>query len=244
MSHIKDIISELQTISNEDTISIVVPSVNREVSFKTLTVKNHKDILKSTLEGVVGSIKLVSTLNNIIKHSCLEPIDFTLYDKNYILTQLRKQSLGDLVRIRDNTYNLNDLPKFLFNFKFEKNLSYKDIVVDLEIPTLALDTAVTDTCYSVMTKLYPEDRMINESVSVILAYEISKFISAVSIRGNSINLNEITVTERKSIVDNLPLVINNKLIEHITKYRNYEQSFYRFNDDVDLSIDGNFLTSA
>jgi hypothetical protein len=244
MSHIKDFLSELQTISNEDTISIVVPSVYREVSFKTLTVKQYKDILKNTLDGVAGNIKLGSTLNSIITRNSLEPIEFTLYDRNYILTQLRKQSLGDTVRIRDNTYNLSDLPEFLFNFKFEKNISYKDIIVDLEIPTLALDTAVTDACYNTITKQYSDTSIINESISVILTYELSKFISAVSIHGNAIDLTGITINERKSIVDNLPLVINNKLIEHITEYRKYEQSFYKFNNDVDLSIDGNFLTSA
>ena len=115
MSNIKDFLSQLDTINTDDSIDILVPSINKKVKFKSLSVKQHKEVIKTILEGIEGGVRSSGVLNNFVVDNCItEGIDFKLYDRNYILVQLRKNSIGENVTINKQSYNLTALPEFKF----------------------------------------------------------------------------------------------------------------------------------
>ncbi len=70
-----------------------------------------------------------------------------------------------------------------------------------------------------------------------------KFIQSIQIEGNIIDFTAQGTYDKKNIIDNLPLKLNNILLEFIAEYKEYEQDLFTFSDGVKLNIDVNFLTN-
>ena len=244
MSEVLNILKELQSVEDDSAVDIIVPSVNKLVKFKPLSVKQHHEILKCSIDGVTGSIKLAIILNKIIIENSLESIDFTVYDAEWILLQLRKHSFGNTVTIEDRVYNLDDLTKNVTDFKYSHTIFYKGVEVLLTVPSLKLDIEVSEACYKDIAKSAADDTKISETISSMLSYEIIKFIKSISVKENIINFSDITTTEKKKLLESIPLSINNKITEFIASYRQNEQTSYTFDDGTLLTIDGDFLTRA
>ena len=248
MSDITGFLNDLQDIVNEDFVSIYIPSLKRNVDFKPLTVKQHKEILKNYLDGLVGNIKLGYVLNNIITENIVDKtIELELYDKNYILTKLRRQASGDNIVIDDKQYDIStitNLDKIEFKFDSKATGEYNGIVINLHPPSLKVDTAVSIACYNVITKAPFDEKKVTDYISTMLTYEIIKFISMVTVKSNTIDFTSLSIADRKQVVDSLPLVCHRQIVEYITQYREYEDSYYKFSDGTKLVVDGNFLTGA
>jgi hypothetical protein len=244
MSEVLNILKELQSVEDDSALDILVPSVNKLIKFKPLSVKQHHEILKCSIDGVPGSIKLAIILNKIIIDNSLEPVDFTIYDAEWILLQLRKHSFGKTVSIEDKVYNLDDLTKNVTDFKYTHSISYKGIEVLLSVPTIKLDIEVSEACYKDILKTVSDETKISETISSMLSYEIVKFIKSISVKDNTINFSDITTTEKKKLLESIPLAVNNKITEYISSYRKNEISSYTFSDGALLTIDGDFLTRA
>lgn len=244
MSDIKQFIQQLETINDGEVVEVAVPSMKRKGKFRALTVKQHKDIIKTVMEGFDGSIKTPVTFNNILKENSIEKnADLKLYDRNHILVELRKATIGETVKIGDNTYNLNDLPKFIFDFDVTSQITYKNIAVDLEIPNLEKDTQITEKSMLEFSKLSTEEKKVKDSINILLTFEIIKFVKQVKIGELVLAFDKLTLHEKKSIVDALPLKLNNNIVDYISKYKEYEQSLLTFADGTKLTIDASFLTS-
>lgn len=244
MSDIKQFIQQLETIADGEVVDIFVPSAKRKSKFRALTVKQHKEIIKTVMEGFDGSIKTPVTFNNILKENALDKgLELKLYDRNHILVELRKATIGETVKISDNTFNLKDLPKFNFDYDGDPKIEYKNISVELEIPTLEKDTHLTEKSVFEFAKISSEDKKVKDSVNILLTFEIIKFIKQVKIGELIINFDKLSLHEKKSIVEAFPLKLNNSIIDYISKYKEYEQSLLTFTDGTKLTIDASFLTS-
>lgn len=244
MSEITDFLNELQVVADDSTLDIFVPSVERLVKFKPLSVKQHYDILKCSIDGVSGSVKLGIVLNKIIIENCFEPIDFRVDDTEWILLQLRIASVGENVVIDDKEYNLRDLSRNATLFDYERSITVKDIIVHLDVPSVKKDIEVSEVYYKEFKKTSGEDADVSETISSMISYEIIKFIKSISIRDQSVNFNDINTADKKKILASLPLSINHKIAEYIIEYRNHEQASFTFEDGTVLSINSDFLTRA
>jgi len=244
MSEISNILRELQAVEDDSVIDVFVPSVNRLVKFKPLSVKQHHEVLKCSIDGVLGSIKLSTIFNKIIIDNSLESIDFTVYDTEWILLKLRMANVGDIITIKEQTYSLNDLTRNKELFEYKEEISYKDIIVQLAVPKIKQDIEISEACYKDFSKGNLEDRLVSETISSMLSYEIIKFIKAISVNGLTVNFESISIADKRKVLESLPLAINNKITNFITRYRDHEQVSYTFEDGTSLSIDGDFLTRA
>ena len=244
MSEISNSLKELQSVEDDSVIDVFVPSVNRLVKFKPLSVKQHHEILKCGIDGVLGSIKLSTIFNKIIVDNSLEPVDFTVYDTEWILLKLRMANVGENITIKEQTYNLNDLVRSKKIFDYTDEITYKDIIVQLAVPNIRRDIEISEACYKDFSKGNLEDRLVSETISSMLSYEVIKFIKTVTVNDLTVNFDSITTADKRKILENLPLSINNMITNFITKYRDHEQVSYTFEDGTALAIDGDFLTRA
>ena len=73
--------------------------------------------------------------------------------------------------------------------------------------------------------------------------QIIKFVKQVKIGELVLSFDKLSLHEKKSIVDTLPLRLNNDIVDYISKYKEYEQSLLTFADGTRLTIDASFLTS-
>ena len=60
------LLDKLSKINNENTISIFVPSVGKDVKFKSLNIKQQKDLIKTAMDGAASGATLNQELNSII----------------------------------------------------------------------------------------------------------------------------------------------------------------------------------
>ena len=244
MSDIKTFLEDLKQLNDKDCFDINVPSINKKISFKAFSVKQHKDMVKTVLNGVEGSILINKVLNDIIKtNSAVKDIEFKHYDRNKILVEMRRHTIGDKVIIDNTDYYLTDLPIFKFDFIEEKEFKYSGITVKMKVPTLDVDSKVTEKSVVEVAKFSSDEKKLGDSINALLVFELMKFIQLIQIEDNIIDFTSQGTYDKKNIIDNLPLKLNNILLEFIANYKEYEQDLFTFGDGVKLNIDVNFLTN-
>tara|TARA_R110001606_G_scaffold372717_1_gene529858 strand:- start:19 stop:756 length:738 start_codon:yes stop_codon:yes gene_type:complete len=235
-------ISKLDSLNTSELVDVFVPSIQKEVSFKLFSVGQQKDLIRTALTGIVGAIKCGVIYNDIITNNCQEDIEFSYEDKNAILIALRKASISNDITIDGITYNLNELPTKLPKFKNQtKNIKFSDFELALKVPSLKLDKAITEKALLDISKL-SEEKKKSESVDILLTYEIVKYLDSIKGKDNDFDLTELTVYEKKRIVENLPLKVNNKIIEFIASVTEYSNQYVTFKDNTVVEFDAGFLT--
>jgi hypothetical protein len=243
MSDIKSFLDDLKQLNEKDCFDVYVPSIDKKISFKALSVKQHKDVVKTVMNGVEGSILVTKIFNDIIEENSLQAVDFKLYDRNKVLVDMRHQSVGSKVTINDVVYTLDDLPEYKFDFDDVKEFNYRGIKVTTQIPTLELDSKITEKSVVEIARLVTDDKKVGSSINILLVYELMKFIQTIQIEDNIINFNDQGTYDKKNIIENLPLKLNNDILEYITAYKEYEQELFTYSDGAKLNIDVSFLAS-
>jgi len=242
MSDIKTFLEDLKQLNESEQYGVLVPSLGKKIKFKAYTVKQHKDLVKSLLDSVEGTVNMYKVFNDIIFENSTEKVDFTLYDRNKILVDLRKQCVSDTIKIEGTEYNLDHLPEYKFIFKLADRFKYNGITVDVSIPSLEEDSKITEKSIQEFNKIGSDDKKVGDSINILLIYELMKFINTIQVEDNIISLKELGTYDRKNIIDNLPLKLNNDILEYIAKFKEYDQSLFTFTDGAKLTIDASFLS--
>ena len=243
-SNVKSFLSNLQELNDANTVTIKVPSTGKNASFKHASVNQQKELLRSAFDGVDGVIKRANILNKLITDNSTTDIDFLIIDKNVILIELRKESVGPDITINETKYNLNDLPTFKkSDVKLKATASHDDITVKLKVPTLAIDTEINTKLGTELAKITDQHEKLKQSIDIVVAYETSKYIDSVKVGDAVIVFNEISSYERREIVNNLPLKLSNKILNYIGDIKAVTDRSITFDEEVILEIDASFLSA-
>ena len=239
---LKGLISDLDKINKDNVAPIYTPSVDKKVEFKMFSVAQHKDLLRSAFEGYEGAIKSNIIYNDAIKDNSVEDVDFSVADRAQILVELRKSSLGNNYVVDDKTLDMSSLPESNFDFDYTNKIEYSGVVVNLRIPSLVRDTAISKKLLSEFKRLSEGTKDV-EAVNLMITYEIIKFISSVEVADNSITFDDYNLYESKQIVNTLPLKINNSVVDFIDKFKQQESANLTFDDNTFIEIDAGFLSN-
>tara|TARA_R110001592_G_scaffold362106_1_gene674924 strand:+ start:786 stop:1523 length:738 start_codon:yes stop_codon:yes gene_type:complete len=240
---VKNFLADLKQVGEANTISIKVPSTNKKATFKQFNVTQQKKLLRSALDGVEGSIETGSIFNNIIKDNCDEDIEFLLCDRSHLLLEIRKGSIGDKFSIDEQQYKLSTLkPYDIKEIELKKKFEVNGIEVSLRVPTLDTDTKLNTKLIAEFNKLTDSQKQV-QSIELVLIYEIVKYIDSIKIGDIAINFDDISVYERVSIVNELPLALNNIIIDFITGLKKVEEESLTFEDGKVIEIDAGFLAA-
>lgn len=240
---IKDFLSELDKTS-ETTISVIhVPSINKDIEFELFNVRQQKLLLKTAFEGVEGVINSNIFYNNFIHDNCKEPVEFSIIDRPSIIVNLRKSSLNDTVTIKDTVYDLNELGDIDYSkFNLDHTVISDNITCNLHIPTLVNDTSICKRLVVELTSQSDEQKK-TESVSLLLTYEIMKYIKSMQIADTVLEFNNLSIYERKTVIEKLPLKLNNLILDFIVDVKAKCTEYLTFEDGAVLEIDASFLSS-
>lgn len=239
---LKDIIKDLDDLNKQNVIKVTVPSSKEEVEFKLFNVSQHKDLLKSAFEGYEGVVRSGVIFNDIIINNSDVDYEFSLADRSYILTQIRKESLSSTYKVGSKEYDLNDLPEPDFDFTYTYEVEYKGITAKIKVPTLVRDTIVSKKLVSEIAKLNEKQRE-TDAVNIVLTYEIIKFVDSVEVGENVFNFDNFNLYDSKKLIDSLPLKLNNMIVEVISEFRKQEDKNITFDDGIAVEIDASFLSS-
>lgn len=242
MSDISGFINKLNTIKNTEVVEVWVPSLNRNCEFTLLTIKQQKDLLKSSVDGTTGIIDFAKKLNEIILENIVDKnLVLSAFDKNSILIGLRIHSLGNLITIEDKQYDLNELlqQRTVQSKKFHTVIDHNGIQIQVNVPTLKKEVETYDQCIIDVKRL--KESNINDSISILYVYEFIKYIESITYEGEVINFRSLSTSDKKLVVDHLPIFITQKIVKHIAQIRKLEDQYITFSDKVSVPFNTLFF---
>jgi hypothetical protein len=243
-SNVKSFLSNLQELNETNTATIKVPSTGKNAPFKLASISQQKELLRSAFDGVDGVIQRANILNKIITDNSKSDVEFLLIDKFAILIGLRKQSIGRDITIKEERYNLDDLPQIKkSDIKLTDTVSVDNITVNLKVPTLKLDSEINSKLEKELAKYQDQEEKIKQSVDVVVSYETTKYIDSIEIGEAKVAFEDISAYERKEIVNNLPLALNNKILDYIGEIKQAMDKTIKFSEEVIVEFDASFLST-
>jgi hypothetical protein len=245
MSNTTNFLEKLNEARQQDVVSVEIPSIGKAISFYPINVKQQKMLLRHSIDGGSGAISILKELNTIIMENCVDKtVNFLTTDKYPILLALRQQAMGNSVTINSKKYNIGDLPKSntLPVIPTKKEINYNGFKVTLELPTLKQDNNFLVKTISETAKL--GDDKVKESLTTMYVYEIAKFITTISYQDIVVTFDNISITEKKEIVESLPMKLNQQIIDFMTSVREIENKLITFNDNAVVQLNTLFLTAS
>ncbi len=243
-SNAKSFLSKLKDLNDANTVTVKVPSTGKNAEFKLASVSQQKELLRTAFDGVDGVITRIAAANQIITDNSVDDIEFLIIDKPAILIALRDASIGTKIKVKDEEYDLKDVKSIKkSDVQLKHKVEHDGITVDLKVPTLAVDTEVSTKLAKEFAKYETVEDKIKQSVDVVVAFETVKYIDVVTVGEDTISFGDISVYERKEIISNLPLALNNKIIEYIGAIKEVTDKAMTVAEEVVVEIDASFLSS-
>ena len=238
MSTYNTIISELEKANAQSSSTVYIPSINSSVPFKKLNVKSQKDIIKSALSSDGTNVTFNLHANELI-YNCTDVRGLLVTDRPSILISLRRDNITDIIE-RDNIkIDLNTVIDSASKVKPPKHtdsINVDNITVFVKIPDLETDTKFLTACQKNITGLIEQDQ-VGDSVSMMYVYELAKIVDRVQFKSqpalsgsdeqdmqiHTVRFADMQVADCVSMVELLPASINAKMVEFISKIREYEE---------------------
>jgi len=241
-NNVSKLISKLDKLG-DDGIEIFLPSKKKTVTVTPLNLKQQKDLISSALDGVKGTLDFSRILNSIIlDNSGAE--DLKIFDKIPFIIGLRVEALG--TKYVDNGDEidlqivLDKIKKHKLQFKEEKLIEYKNLKVNLSIPTLQDENVLLEKGSS---DLSAEGHDLKTEVGVLYMLEIVKYIKEVEIDEITIDMSNTKVTDRMNLVEKFPLAIYSEISDYIETVNAYNTELLTVGDN-NVSIDSLFFDSG
>ena len=243
-SNAKSFLSKLKDLNDANTVKVKVPSLGKNAEFKLASVSQQKDLIRTAFDGIDGVINRTVAINNIIIENSVDDVEFLIIDKPAILVALRKESIGSTIKIDDKEYDLNVLPAIKkSDVKLTDTIEHDGITVNLKVPTLTVDSEVTEKLSKEFAKVVDTEEKIKQSVDLVVAYESAKYIDTVVVGEDEIAFEDISVHERKDIINNLPVAINNKIVDYIGGVKEVVDKALTVDEEVVIDFDASFLST-
>lgn len=234
---VNDILSKLNEINLEDVVRVFVPSLQREVSFKPLSLQQQKEILKAGISSELFNIlEFNAIFNSIIEQNSLERITFKVIDRSVIAIAFRNKFTSQPLDLDEKKIDTKILEERKINFSID---AFNDIVVEeglLKIkacaPQLGFDQAITKLQLAKIKKT--ENIDVATFISEMYVYEILKYIKSIHIGELDQDLTLLSIEDRMKIIEQIPASL-------ITKLNNIISKQFKTPEDEYLTIDGTKL---
>ena len=236
---VTSILSKLKDYNNTNLVTVYVPSADKEMQFRPLSVKQQKDLIKSGLDGTLGGITISNIIGEVILENSVENHNFLVTDKIPILLALRKQAFGNLFVLKEDdvetTFNLdlilkNDL-KYSNLTQVEIKLENTEVSSHVDVINIEDDIKINNFQLEKLKK--NKDKEISDTVGSLFIYEIVKFVTKIIIGADELDLTSLPIKERLSVIESVPVTLNNNILDYIQKFRKEELNY--------VTIDGKTL---
>lgn len=244
---VPNILSKLQQINNSNVVSVFVPSQNKELSFRPLSIKQQKDLIKTSMDGNLSGITFSNTINQILIDNSIEKCRLLVTDRHPVIVSLRKQAFGAIFELSEGDKKISyDLMKILskrLEFSepesIEIMLKDTDLSVKVDVPSLEDDIKINNLLIDKIKKDKTEN--ISETVGDLFLYEILKFVNKLFLGSEETDLTGLSIKDRVSVIESLPVTLNTVILEYIQNKRK-EESEYLTVDGETLPLDPRFFS--
>jgi len=220
--NVKNFLDKIQEIK-EKKIKVEVLSTGKEIDSTPLSFKQQKDLISTIADGTIGTLRFQKIINQIIIDNTGDSL-LRVTDKLPIILKLRSESIGKDVKIGDEKVDLDKIiAKILKSKKIKQSETISgDIKVNLEVPLLTQENAIIQATIDAIKK---DGDDMGKNIGSAYTYEIVKYIREIEFDGGSIIFIDIPIKDRVKIVDNLPISINQKVIDFIQNINKIEKEW-------------------
>lgn len=234
-----NLLTTLQTVQAEDQVDIKIPTQSTTGTFKRLTVNQQKKILRSAVDMKLPELKFLLEVNNILTSNLVTECELYVTDRVPVMLQLRAATLGPSLKISTDSEPVTiDLNTHLTKTKrsklpvklFKKTISSGSFKVDCEVPTLDLDTKISQDCITAISGKLKTEEDLAESVGEVFVYEVVKYIQSIKFsdtedKDHTINFTQLNTRQRISVFEKLPMAISALISKYITDVKDFENKF-------------------
>lgn len=236
---VTSILSKLKDYNNTNLVTVYVPSADKEMQFRPLSVKQQKDLIKSGLDGALGGLTISNIIGEIILSNSVEKYNFLVTDKIPILLALRRQAFGNIFILKDeDSESVFDLDLILKNDLKYSNLTQVEIKlenteVSSHVDVINIEDDIKINNFQLEKLKKNKDGEISDTVGSLFIYEIVKFVTKIIIGSDELDLTALPIKERLSVIESVPVTLNNNILDYIQKFRKEELNY--------VTIDGKTL---
>jgi hypothetical protein len=248
----EQLLNDLQEKNSQRALNIWIPSLNRGVKFKHLTLNQQKILIKSSIRENLLKLDFSRNIYGIIIENIVEPdVDIEL------LTVIDMISIGLAFRAADisEDYGFYIDDKFFpvdLNERCElvRTTDYTgifdpDIIitdgyhVTIQPPTIKVDKEMNDHLYETHKDTPDDPDVLRDMLADVYICEAAKYITRVEIISEgddpdsppvTIEFNNFTAEQRLKVINQIPLTVLNKLVTISDKVQDIESKLL----DVDL----------
>lgn len=237
---LNDILSKLNEINFEDTVNVFIPSLQRTVSFKPLSLQQQKEILKSGISSEIFNLLEFNVIfNAIIDQNSLEKNNYRLLDKPVIAFALRNKFTTQLLESEDKQIDT----KIFIDKKLNVEASaFEDFFIEegslkitAQAPNIAIDQIVSKMQLGKIKKASNID--LTNIIGEMYVFEVLKYIKTIQIGELRQDMSLLTIEDRLKLIEQLPASIITKLNALIAeKFKNPEEEYLTV-EGVKLTLD-------
>jgi len=245
---VSNILSKLKELNDANLVSVYVPSAKKEMTFRPLSVKQQKDLIKSGLDGNLSGITLSNVINQIILDNATEKHTYLVTDRFPVILSLRIQAFGSEFVVTENdkktVFNLKDIVSKELTFSFPEkvtlNLDKTDLSAEIDVIGLETDIKVNEFQLDKLKKNKESDN-IGDTIGSLFIYEIVKFVTKIIVGKEEIDLDSAPIKDRLTVIENVPATLNNKILDYIQQFRKEENEYITVNGNT-LPIDARLFS--
>ena len=196
----------IKEINNNLSYDLLVPSVNRKVKFKPLTIGNYKKLITSSINNEYNLV-----LNSIFKELSFENIEFTELDKQICMLGIRYYNISNFYK----DINLHEKINTFIAHPEPILIEESNYTLHCKVPTIDQDNEYIKFC---LTNTPNQDEL--------LAAEIVKYVLETN--------TELAYEDKVANILNLPIKTLSKVVAYIDNIKNIKKQYYTLFDSVIL----------
>jgi hypothetical protein len=212
---------------SNSTLKVQVSSKSKPINVIPLNFKQQKALVTSGMNGIVGTMSFIKNLNDIILLNSKDN-DLKIYDRIPIVLAFRNKLSSKKLKKEDTEIGIESLISQFNKINIDESpeIAGSGFTITLKIPTLIEENRYLSNCIEDLKKIDNEN--LGKNVSLILSYEIPKFIDSIKFGDKTIKIDSLTIGEKNKIIDNLPADVTNNITEFILSVREYDEKLLTF----------------
>jgi hypothetical protein len=236
ISTFNDALNALNTVSEQFKIDVLIPSLNKTLTFKEIDAKQQKSLLSAAMDNSIYNNEFVKIFYQILKDNLLNEdtaiIDtLNVVDKNLIGISLRSQISNELtVNFTEDFSGKIDLSNVISKFlgyitpkneQLELKNDSVTLVLDIKLPTILDEVSYEQNFhknYKDVSDLKTNDD-VKKLVSDAFIAEISKYVSSIEINSKNISFSTLSFLEKIKIIEKIPSGLIQKVLQKISDWK-------------------------
>jgi hypothetical protein len=220
MDNFSNVLTQLKKINEESIIDCFVPSANKQVKFKPMTVAQQQQIIKNLANGASDNLKIINSINDIIIANSIDCNDLKIIDREVVLLQYRLHDATideqDQTKIKDAIKSIKKESK---NIALTHAVAGYGITINCAIPSLQRDSAINAAAVASFES--NNVTRVQDMAAALYAYQIIKFINSITVADNTVSFESIEdLPSLMQIIDNLPVDLNNAVLTYANGVQN------------------------